>query len=185
MVAGDNRSIPTGKTYSQGRVPQSLTLSSGKTPPLHRTVLFRPPYLGMPVNVQARLRNLYGKYGNITNKALAGVEWTSRGNRGEGKVFDPYLAPDLSSSTFRERSFRDIPFLNRYSLFVEDKVSFQLGGTRSLEIQAGARFNGILPDERFSLETYFSTEPRLNARLQLIKRQEGFKELGFRVPDGG
>lgn len=186
MVAGDVTSqYSQEKTYrSQGRVPQSLALSSGEN-----TGFFTPyryysdlRILGMPVNVQARLvGNLYGKYGNITNKALAGVEWTSRGNRGEGKVFDPYLAPDLSSSTFRERSFRDIPFLNRYSLFVEDKVSFQLGGTRSLEIQAGARFNGILPDERFSLETYFSTEPRLNARLQLIKRQEGFKELGFRA----
>lgn len=66
----------------------------------------------MPVNLQARVvANLYGKYGEITNKVLAGVEWTSRGNRGAGKVFDPYLSPDINaSSTYRERSFRDIPF---------------------------------------------------------------------------
>ncbi|HHV02718.1 MAG: carboxypeptidase-like regulatory domain-containing protein [Bacteroidales bacterium] len=170
---------------SQGRIPQSLALSSGEN------LGFFTPYryysdleiFGLPVNVLARLvANLYGKYGNITNKALAGIEWTTRGNRGKGKIFDPYLSPDINaSSTFRERSFRDIPFLNRYSIFAEDKVRFPLGGTRSLEIQAGARFNGIVPDERFSMERYFSLEPRLNARFQVIRKQKGLRNLSFRA----
>lgn len=187
MAAGDVTSqYSREKTYrSQGRVPQSLAMSSGEN------LGFFTPYryysdlevFGLPVNIQARVvANLYGKYGQISNKVLAGVEWTSRGNRGAGKVFDPYLSPDINaSSTYRERSFRDIPFLNRYSLFAEDKLRVPLGLVRALEIQAGVRFNGILPDERFSLDRYYSVEPRFNARFQILKKQKGFRELSIRT----
>ncbi len=187
MAAGDVTSqYSLEKTYrSQGRIPQSLAMTSGEN--LGFFTLYRYysnlEVFGLPINVQARVvANLYGKYGDITNKVLAGVEWTSRGNRGAGKVFDPYLSPDVNStSTYRERSFRDIPFLNRYSVFAEDKLRVPLGLVRALEIQAGVRFNGIVPDTRFSMDRYYSVEPRLNARFQILRQQEGFRELSIRA----
>lgn len=186
VMAGDiTKQYSQEKAYrSYGRVAHSLAMESGEnlgffTPFQYYSNL---EIFGLPVNLQSKLTaNLFGRYGQVSNKVLLGVEWTSKGNKGEGKVFDPYLSPDASSSsTFRERSYKDIPFLHRYTAFVEDKMAVPIKG-KVLEIQAGVRVNGIVPHEKFSMARYFSAEPRFNARYQVIHRQTGFKELAVRA----
>lgn len=185
VVAGD-----VAQQYSQeqmyrstGRVAHTLTLESGES------LGFYSPYqyysnleiFGLPVNLQAKLSaNLYGKYGSVTNKVLVGMEWSSKGNRGQGKVFDPYLSPDGSSSTYRQRSYKDIPFLHRYTFYAEDKLQWPLG-TTDLEVQAGVRVNGLLPHQKYSIDQYMAVEPRFNARYRVLRQSSGFRDLSFRA----
>ena len=116
---------------------------------------------------------------DVTNKVLAGFEWKSQGNIGRGKVFDPLLPPSPGSATaFRERSYRDIPFLHALTGYVEDNLKLPLGGTL-LELQAGARFNTILASG-INTGAFFGIEPRINARYTLVKRSSGLRELVLR-----
>ena len=135
---------------------------------------------GRPVDAQAKLTaHQMGKYGVVTNKVLAGFEWKSQGNVGRGKVFDPTMPPSPGSATaFRERSYRDIPFLHSLTGYVEDNLKIPIGGSQ-LEIQAGARFNTIFASG-INTGAFFGIEPRVNARYTLVKRSSGLRELVLR-----
>lgn len=133
---------------------------------------------GKPVNVQAKLvANISGKYGSVYNTGLLGLEWNTEGNLGEGKQFGEFQP----ASGIRPRSFKDIPFLHTYSLFVEDKVNIPLGKKPSLELSAGARFTNIKTD---AVDYDITIEPRFNARLNLIDNnwnKKGFQSMSFRA----
>ena len=167
---------------SAGRTPTSTAMYNGEN-----EAFFTPPQyysdvqvFGRPVDAQARLTaHQIGRYGTVTNKVLAGFEWKSQGNIGRGKVFDPTLPPSPgSASAFRERSYRDIPFLHALTGYVEDNLKLPLGGTL-LELQAGVRFNTILASG-VNTGAFFGIEPRVNARYVLVKRNEGLRELVLR-----
>lgn len=185
LVSGDltDQYLLEHTYHAGGRKPYSLSLQSGENEGFFSPFQYYShlEVFGRPVNLQARLTaNLYGKYGAIGNKVLLGAEWVSKGNRGKGKVFDPLFPPSTGSSNYRERSYRDIPFLHRYTAFLEDRIQIPLGGTR-MEIQAGARFNGFVRDSRFSMSRYFSVEPRFNARYTLLNKSKGFRNLSVRA----
>lgn len=73
---------------------------------------------------------LSGRYGKLYNKAMVGFEWNNSGNTGRGLYYE-----GVRPVQFRPESFRDIPFLNRYAVFVEEKATFPIGKT-SLTLQA-------------------------------------------------
>ena len=135
---------------------------------------------GRPVDAQARITaNQFGKYGNVTNKVLAGAEWKMQGNTGRGKVFDVNCPPSPgSASAFRERSYSDIPFLHRVTGYVEDNFKAPIGKTE-VELQAGARFNGILASG-INTDNFFVIEPRFNAKYRIVKNNTGFREFSVR-----
>lgn len=135
---------------------------------------------GLPVDAQARITlNQFGKWGNLTNKVLLGGEWKMQGNLGRGKVFAIDCPPSPgSASAYRERAYSDIPLLHRFTGFIEDNIKLPIGRT-TLEIQAGARFNGISASG-INTSAFFGIEPRFNGKYTVVKKKEGLRELSFR-----
>ena len=167
---------------SAGRTPTSAAMSDGENQAFFTPAQYYSDVqvFGRPVDAQARLTaHQMGRYGAVTNKVLAGFEWKSQGNVGRGKVFDPTLPPSPgSASAFRERSYRDIPFLHALTGYLEDNFKVPLGGTE-LEVQAGARVNTILA-RGIATNAFLSVEPRINVRYTLVKRPEGLRKLVVR-----
>ena len=167
---------------SAGRTPTSTAMYDGENEAFFTPAQYYSDVqvFGRPIDAQAKLTaHQLGRYGAVTNKVLAGFEWKSQGNVGRGKVFDVTLPPSPGSATaFRERSYRDIPFLHALTGYVEDNLKLPLGGTQ-LELQAGARFNTILASG-VSTGAFFGIEPRVNARYVLVKRNSGLRELVVR-----
>lgn len=136
---------------------------------------------GLPVDAQARITaNQFGTYGKVKNKVILGAEWKMNGNAGTGKVFAADCPPTPgSASALRERSYKDIPFLHRMTAYLEDNVKVPIGSTL-LEIQAGARFNGIIA-QRINTSNFSAIEPRFNARYELFNDKAAHKEISIRA----
>lgn len=135
---------------------------------------------GLPIDAQAKITaHQFGKYGAVTNKVLIGAEWKMQGNAGTGKVFAIDCPPSPgSASAYRERPYNEIPFLHRATGYIEDNIKFPIGST-SLEIQAGARFNGIFA-KGIKTSNFFGIEPRFNGKYTIVKNNIGFRELSVR-----
>ena len=136
---------------------------------------------GEPVDANVKLTaSQFGRYGKVTNKVLIGGEWKMQGNTGAGKVFDPLCPPNPGAATsLRERSYSDIPFLHRLTAYAEDNLKFPMGKT-SLEIQAGARINGIMA-RLINTSRFLTVEPRTNIRYNIVENGTGkLKELSIR-----
>lgn len=167
---------------SAGRTPTSGAMYNGENEAFFTPAQYYSDVkvYGLPVDAQAKVTaHQIGKYGVVTNRFLAGFEWKSQGNLGAGKMFDPTMPPSPgSASAFRERSYRDIPFLHSLTGYVEDNLKLPLGGTQ-LEIQAGARVGTVLAS---GVETgaFFGVEPRVNGRYVVVKRSSGLRELVLR-----
>ena len=167
---------------SAGRTPTSAAMSDGEN-----LAFFTPAQYysdvrvyGRPVDAQARITaHQMGHWGGVVNKVLAGFEWKTQGNVGRGKVFDVTMPPSPgSASAFRERSYRDIPFLHSLTGYLEDNIKLPLGSTL-LEVQAGARLSTILASG-IATNAFFGVEPRVNARYMLLHRPSGLRELVVR-----
>ncbi len=142
---------------------------------------------GKPINLFGQITaNLAGKYGNIYNKFMVGCEWRTNGNDGEGRTFDmntPYSPGSVNA--LRPRSYNDIPFLNQYSIFAEEKIKLPIA-TTSLDIQAGIRVNNLRPKGLFDTRFEFTYEPRLNLKYQILNRKNNslFDDLSIRAGYG-
>lgn len=171
---------------SAGYTPSTFSMQDGESagfftqPQYYSDVVVE----GVPVDAQAKLTaKLFGKYGRISNKVLAGGEWKIQGNKGPGKVFDATCPPSPgSASAFRERRFTDIPFLNRFTAYAEDDFSLPIGHTE-LEVRAGLRANAIVA-EGISTGQFNCLEPRINVKYHLIKKNTGFRALSIRAGRG-
>lgn len=167
---------------SAGYTPTSESMESGEnigffTPAQYYSDV---AVFGTPIDGQGKLTaNLFGRYGNISNKVLLGGEWKMQGNTGAGKVFDTHLPPSPgSASASRERSYYEIPFLHRYTAFAEDNLKLPIGPTQ-LEIQAGARLNAITA-KGVNTSGFFTVEPRFNVKYDIIKKKKGLRNLSVR-----
>ena len=133
---------------------------------------------GKPIYVTAKVTaNVAGKYGSVYNKFLLGAEWSTKGNKGEGKTFDANRTP---SQNLRPRSFKDIPFIQEYTGFIEDKVTFTMN-KKSLELSAGLRFTTIETRD-YDYDVVF--DPRFNARFVFLDNKwnrKGFQHLSIRA----
>ena len=167
---------------SAGRTPTSSAMYNGENEAFFTPAQYYSDVrvYGRPVDAQARVTaHQLGRWGDIGNKVLAGFEWKSQGNIGQGKVFDATMPPSPgSASAFRERSYRDIPFLHSLTGYAEDNLKLPIGGTL-LEVQAGARVSAILASG-IATNAFLGVEPRVNVRYTLLKRSSGLRELVLR-----
>jgi len=120
---------------------------------------------GEEIGVFSKLSGTFFKqFGLMDNKLLIGADFKTDGNRGKGKSYDPTAPPRSSLTAFdavsRPRSYKDIPFVNQFSLFGEENIDFHLG-ERNLKIQAGLRWDAVSAVQN-------AVSPRLNASLDVI-----------------
>ncbi|WP_447641396.1 MULTISPECIES: TonB-dependent receptor [Chitinophagaceae] len=74
------------------------------------------------------------RFGNVTNNVLVGGEFASSGNKGKGVYYgDLRYAP-----TWRSYPYRDIPFVNNYAVYAEDRISIPVNRSM-LQIVGGLR----------------------------------------------
>lgn len=114
--------------------------------------------------------------GNTKNKLLFGLEADYEKNTGKGVVIDSVFNYYGRTSTKRSFSFDDFPSNIKFSLYAEDKISFDLFD-RPMDVLIGLRYDLFNPerfrisfDEGFSLfdakqGDFFS--PRFNMKYQL------------------
>lgn len=141
-------------------------------------------YDGRPFDLYSKLKaKLYKKADFIINNILFGTEWRTTGNNGEGRIFD--LTKPPAGVGKRPRPFSDIPSLNQFSIFLEDKITLDIGSTE-LNIMAGIRMDNIQPKRIFKTEGSLHFDPRINISYQLlnIKNNNFFKDLTLRLGFG-
>lgn len=138
----------------------------------HYAVYLPSSYLGhyeidsREVNLFAKVTSsLFKSSGQVSNRILVGTDFRSDGNVGKGKTYDPSTPPYRSlyghNSSFRPRSYKEIPFINQFGAYVEDNFKWSIGGTHDLNIQAGVRY-----DHTSVVGGIFS--PRVNASIDVI-----------------
>ncbi|MCF8380705.1 MAG: TonB-dependent receptor [Bacteroidales bacterium] len=137
---------------------------------------------GKPVDVFAQIT--YDKFmsfeNGIINKLLFGGEYSMNGNYGDGQIYNIANPPFISNRSSRPRSFKDIPSLQDFSLYLEDKLIVPIKET-NLSIQGGARLNNYQPSGLFSSEVGFYFEPRFNIQYNLLNKRNNqvFDLLSF------
>lgn len=137
---------------------------------------------GKPVNVFAQLT--YNKFLNfengIINKVLFGGEYRLNGNYGEGQIYDITNPPYISNNSSRPRSFREIPAMQNYSIYLEDKIIIPINETK-LDIQGGVRLNNYQSTGLFTSKIGFFIEPRLNIQYEILNSRNNqlFDMLSF------
>ena len=100
------------------------------------------------VNVYAKLTsNFFKHFGHVNNRILFGVDFKTDGNEGAGKTYDPARPPLRSQSqknaTFRPRAYKDIPYINQFGAFLEERFCWMVGGTHAFNLQGGLRFDNV------------------------------------------
>lgn len=106
-------------------------------------------------------------YNNVYSHFMLGMEAGTEGNRGDGIQFDP-LRPTLEMVRMRTRSFRSIPFVQHYTAFAEEKMTFHSGKMKT-ELQAGLRITEL---QTASLNYAPAIDPRINIRQVLVEQNE-------------
>lgn len=140
---------------------------------------------GQPYNFFGTVKgNVIGEYGAIRNNLMAGAEWRSSGNNGDGRIYDHTRPPSGASST-RPRAFKDIPMSRDLAFFIEDMINLPIGRT-NLQSQFGLRYNNMLPKGIFGTDGYISLEPRINITYTLLKNRQDrpLKDLSLRFGYG-
>lgn len=141
-------------------------------------------YDGKPYNIYAKLKGaLYKKTGVFAHKGLYGTEWRTTGNSGAGRLYDPTRPPTGLGT--RPRPFTDIPALNQFSLFAEDKITANIGST-ALEMTLGLRMDNIQPKGPFATKGAIGVDPRINVKYNLLNRNNNkmFKDFSLRFGYG-
>ena len=122
---------------------------------------------GKELNTFAKVKaNFAGDWGKTKHRLVVGVDFKSDGNVGDGKVFDldnpPFRNVSYEFQTQRERSFKDIPFVNQFGAFVQETFSAKIA-KRELELVAGVRY-----DHTMDFGGGFS--PRVNLSYELVPK---------------
>jgi outer membrane receptor protein involved in Fe transport len=123
---------------------------------------------GKPYNYFGTLKMETKWKAGITNNQLKyGVDWRSSGNNGGGRIYDQLKPPSGALST-RPRAFKDVPVSHKLALFIEDELCMPIKST-SLTLQAGLRYNNLLPKGLFNTKGFITLEPRINSIYDIIK----------------
>jgi hypothetical protein len=119
---------------------------------------------GKEISAHAKVKATFGKqWEQVSNRTVVGVDFKTDGNRGKGKVYDDASPPLRSGSygAYRPRPYYDIPFINQFGVFAEDKLTYSLG-ERKLFVTGGVRFDAI------NGKTVVA--PRINASFDILPR---------------
>lgn len=108
--------------------------------------------------------NFFNRIGRTENKWILGADYRINKNYGEGTVFAPAAPPyrNLSyvNSTYRPRTFNDIPAFNQLGIYAENQFSATLAA-RQLYLSAGLRYDLFSTDKQ-------ALSPRFNLDFELI-----------------
>jgi hypothetical protein len=140
---------------------------------------------GRPYNYYGQIKgNKTGRWGITHHDLMAGAEWRTSGNNGEGQIYDR-RRPPYGATSSRPRAFKDIPASNELSLFLEDKMSFPIGKT-AVRLQGGIRYTNLLPKGLFATDGFKTLEPRINLTYNIFKDRKSadFKSLSLRLGYG-
>ena len=179
------RSDSYTRSYLTGLRPVINATEEGE----HETIMLPAAYygcggtIGKPMSFFTKLSDTF--YLNTRNSLFKnrfniGSEFRSEGNVGRGYKDDDPLKP-LSSSGYRPRSFKEIPFLNQISAWAEDNINLKFSKTRNypaINLQAGLRWTMIQPGRDKQMSTL---SPRINASLAANKWAS--LRLGFGISE--
>lgn len=142
---------------------------------------------GKPLNLfgQVTANKMLNLRSGVTNKILYGFDYRLDKNFGDGQIFDPASPPFLLTIKTRPRDFSDIPAIQNYSVYLEDKFTALLGSTR-LELQAGLRLNNFQSSGLLKGDVGFYTEPRLNVQYSFLSKENNlfFDKIALRFGYG-
>ncbi|MDP3914462.1 MAG: TonB-dependent receptor plug domain-containing protein [Bacteroidota bacterium] len=136
---------------------------------------------GKPVSVFGQITaNKFINFQNgITNKIRYGFDYRLNANYGDGQIYDVNNPPFISTYTLRPRKYKDIPALQNYSVYLEDRLFLTFGKT-FLDVQAGFRLNNFQSSGMFKSGLGFYAEPRFNAQYSFLSRKNNriFDKMG-------
>lgn len=127
---------------------------------------------GKPINVFAQMtfNKVMNFESGIINKVLAGGEYRMDGNYGEGQIYDITNPPFISNHSSRPRTYYDIPAMQSYTFYLEDKLIIPIGNTK-LETQGGARLNNYQPEKLVKSQVGYYFEPRFNIQYNILNNR--------------
>lgn len=172
--------------------PMGITLSNtaGESVGLYLPSEYLSTYKvdGKPFNFYSQLTTyLHPHIGNAFNNVLLGGEFRFDKNFGDGSLYDLTRPPfPNQSSSSRPRSPKDIPALQKLTVFAEDNFSANIGNGK-LGITAGLRGTSLGNlSAQSAMYHKFYVEPRLNVNYQLPAFQFFGKpfEIGLKVGMG-
>ncbi len=143
---------------------------------------------GKPFNFYSQLTTyLHPRLGNTFNNVLLGAEFRLDKNFGDGSLYDLTRPPyPTQSSSSRPRAPKDIPSLQKLTVFAEDNFSANIG-TGKLGITAGVRATTLENlSAQYAMYHKLYVEPRLNLNYQLAAFQflEHPLEIGLKAGVG-
>jgi outer membrane receptor protein involved in Fe transport len=177
------------RTSSGGVTPISLSLEEGENEGIYLPTeqLTEMTIDGKPVSIfgQMTFSKMINFEGGTINKTLAGAEYRLNRNYGEGQLYDIMNPPFIANHSSRPRAFRDIPGIQSFSIYLENKVVVPLGTTK-LHVQAGARLNNYQPVKVVKSQLGYYLEPRLNIQYELLNNRNNklFQLLTFNAGIG-
>ncbi len=166
------------KGYQQSLVSNYIYPTSFATENTTTTGLYVPSeYLsrvwvdGKPFNLFAKITNsFYLRTGAFNHRFLVGGEWRTDANYGDGKTYDVTRPPRLAgNSASRPVAYKDIPALNQLSFYAEDHLTGKFLD-RSLDIQAGFRYDNVQPTGFFGSDIAQIVAPRVNVSYQIANK---------------
>lgn len=177
------------KTITAGTMPLATSYTNGEN-----TANFLPAEYYSELTINGKPFTLFSQVtasknttiGKSNNTFKVGVEWSQQGNNGAGKKFNLSRPPTINSvSTLRPREFKNIPSLNKFSAFFEDKFNITLKNTK-LTINAGVRATHIPLSKQFYTKGLTTFEPRINSSYQVLhsKNNSLFDDMSVRFGYG-
>ncbi len=122
-----------------------------------------------PMSLMVKAKAKWNQQGiRITNRVMAGAEWTATGNNGRGLYYDDMrYAP-----TWREYRYDELPWMHNVALYAEDRftlITSEHGG--ELQLTAGLRAD-ITHISKSEYGTVSSWSPRINMRYSLWQHRD-------------
>lgn len=121
---------------------------------------------GRPVTAYVKAMAEFRKdAGRTSHEILAGADWSFDKNYGRGQVYD-ITRPLFPGAAIRPYPYNAIPAQHDLGLFIEDKSTFDIGGSR-VEVMAGLRVMSMLNiDSRYNMRGKIWPDPRVNIRYE-------------------
>lgn len=154
------------------QIPSASALPVSTIAGEHYGIYVKPAYVskllidGNPIDFYANLSsNLTFNTIGIKNNFLIGTEYTYSKNKGKGQVYDLKQPPSPSMAT-RPRAFKDIPSLQKWSFYLENKIKTNVKEIGFI-LRAGLRGTSFLAlNKSYEMGNKIYLSPRLNAKLK-------------------
>ncbi|MDP4277910.1 MAG: TonB-dependent receptor, partial [Bacteroidota bacterium] len=170
--------------------PMGITLSktAGESAGFYLPTEYLSTYSvdGKPFNLYSQVTtSLHPQIGQTFNNILLGGEFKLDKNFGDGALYDMTLPPfPTQSSSSRPRAPKDIPSMQKLTVFAEDNLKIDVGDGK-IAVTAGLRATrpGNIAKDRAMYNKIY-TEPRLNIGYQLPVVRINGKPLDITIKGG-